>query len=195
MALRLSKRESRLLLTLVALVALYLLYSQIYVPLGAELSALNSHIDVSRLRADTMRRTALSLSALENELADLQRRLDAIWSGVSDEPDVPLLIRSLERCSDQARATLTNFRPLPVVVAKYVAEMPFELTLQGSFAGVLGFLRRAEEGSPAVEFTSIRIEVSRSDTASPSPQLNAVVSGKTYYRTSRSVAARAGGGA
>jgi Tfp pilus assembly protein PilO len=193
-ALRLSKRESRMLLVLVAIVALYLLYSQLHMPLNAELAALNSQIEASRLKADTMRRTAVSLSALENELADLHRRLDAIWKGVADEPDVPSLIRSLERCSVQSGATLTNFRPLPVVVARYVAEMPFELILEGSFASVVDFLRRAEEESPAVVFTAVRINVSRSDTFSSAPQLNAVVSGKTYYRTN-SQAVRAGGGA
>ncbi len=194
MALRMSKREARMLLVFMALVTGYLLYTQVYVPLDAKLADLNAQIEVSRLRADTMRRTALSLSALENELGDLHRRLEAIWRDVSDEPDVSSLIRSLELCADQAGASLANFRPLTVVIGKHVAEMPFEVTLQGTFASVLDFLRQAELGSPAVGFTGIRLDVLRSDILSPAPQLNALVSGKTYYRTNGQAVARAGGG-
>ena len=130
MALRMSKREARMLLVFMALVTGYLLYTQVYVPLDAKLADLNAQIEVSRLRADTMRRTALSLSALENELGDLHRRLEAIWRDVSDEPDVSSLIQNHELCADQAGASSQ-------ASARHVSS-------------VLDFLRRA--GSPAVGF-------------------------------------------
>jgi len=55
--------------------------------------------------------------------------------------------------------------------------MPLELTLEGTFEGLVAFLRLAEEGQPAIAFTKITV-----DAISSESKLNAAVSGKIYYR-------------
>lgn len=183
-----------MLLAFAVLVALYLLYSQVYAPMGLKLSSLRAEVEIARRRAQTTRQAALGLSALELDLEDLQRRLDSIWLSIGQEPDMPLLVRSLEAYSQEAGARLLNLRPQAVTVGKRVAEMPFELTLQGSFESILAFLRQAEEGSPAVVFTGMRADALKSDTLHSPPELNAVISGKTYFRTGNQAVGLAGGG-
>lgn len=183
MALKISNRERNLLFAFAALVLSYLLYSQIYVPLDSRLSTIRAEIEIAERKAQSMRQTAQNLAAIERKVNDLHGRLDIIWRSVGREPDLPWLVRSLEAYSEEAGAELLNLRPLPIVAGKYVAEMPFELTLQGSFDSILAFLRQAEEGHPAVAFTGIKADVLETANDLSSPKLDVVVSGKTYFRT------------
>lgn len=182
MALRVSEREQKMLLVLFALLAVYLLYSQVYVPTSDKLSSLQAEIQTARLQAQAMRIAAQSVDSLGRELVDMQHRLDLIWQSVGREPDLPWLVRSLEAYAVAGNARLVNLRPQGVIEHTYVAEMPFELALEGTFEGILAFMRQAEDGHPAIVFTGIAANVVGTAEVAVQPELSVVISGKTYFR-------------
>jgi Tfp pilus assembly protein PilO len=182
MALRVSERERKMLVILLLVVALYLLYSLVYVPTSAKLSSLQSQTETTRLQAQTARIAAASIASLTRQLDDLQHRLDLIWQNVGREPDLPWLVKSLEAYAEAGGARLIDLRPQAVVTHRYVAEMPFELTLEGTFEGILAFLRQAEDGHPAIAFTRIAADTVGASEVAVRPELRVVISGKTYFR-------------
>jgi Tfp pilus assembly protein PilO len=182
MALRVSERERKMLLVLFVLLAVYLLYAQVYVPTSERLSSLEAQIETARLQARTMRVAAQSVDSLRRELADLQYRLDLIWQSVGREPNLPWLVASLEVYAEAGQSRLISLRPQTVVEHTHVAEMPFEITLEGTFEGILAFLRQAENGHPAIAFTRIAANRKGAAEVAVQPELSVVISGKTYFR-------------
>ena len=172
---------------LVLLALGYGYYALLISPLESRLDVLDRSIDAEDMRIRSMRQIEAGLSGRRRELDELQRVLNEIWSFVGTKRDTAWLLRSIERYAVSTGVRFVGLTPGEEAEGKYVGEMPFEMSLDGSFTNLVAFCRLMEESEPAIALDSIRVVATDGGLREADAVLSVVVSGKTFYRTDESV--------
>jgi len=144
-------------------------YSYLLTPLNAKYKASLSKLQsVESKLADTKRKALelpklqLGMQYLEMEVADLEKLLPK-------EKELPGLIRIVTKTASKYQLKITNITPGPIIAQPNYNEIPFQMTIQGSYHSLAYFLNEIGQESRILSvknlvFTSVAPTKESSDT-------------------------------
>lgn len=89
--------------------------------------------------------TARQLPEFEQEVADLQARLDSLKPILPEEKDAADLLRRVHTLAVQSNLTIRGFRPQATNTRQLHAEWPISLELEGTYHNLGSFLDRVSK--------------------------------------------------
>lgn len=142
---RLAKlpRGQRFLLYIVLYVVVGLMYVfTIYYPSMSELDSLKSNKEnLKRQKAQVEARVA-NKETFDQELERLTKELSIALSELPSDREIPGLLKGISQLGKKVGLEVRRFTPLPEDRREYVAEVPVELEVEGSFHEVAMFFDR-----------------------------------------------------
>ena len=127
------------------LIALILAGAVFYVyvlPLKATRDSLNKQLD--SIKAENQRNLAFEQQRREylNRIAQLEKQLDTLRAIVPEEQATDEFMRTVFEDGRAAEVHIRTFIPQPLLPKDLYTEMPFNLRLDGTYFGLLGFFDR-----------------------------------------------------
>jgi type IV pilus assembly protein PilO len=109
-------------------------------------SELNADIDLRQSRLTAMRAdiakgntTARQLPQFQQQVAELQGRLENLRQVLPDEKDVADILRRIEGLAVKSNLKIQRFQPTKVVQQKLYAEIPYRLEAEGTYHNLGAF--------------------------------------------------------
>ena len=109
-------------------------------------SELNADIDLRQSRLTAMRAdvakgnaTARQLPQFQQQVAELQSRLENLRQVLPDEKDVADILRRIEGLAVKSNLKIQRFQPTKVVQQKLYAEIPYRLEAEGTYHNLGAF--------------------------------------------------------
>ena len=109
-------------------------------------SELNADIDLRQSRLTAMRAdiakgntTARQLPQFQQQVAELQGRLENLRQVLPDEKDVADILRRIEGLAVKSNLKIQRFQPAKVVQQKLYAEIPYRLEAEGTYHNLGAF--------------------------------------------------------
>ena len=109
-------------------------------------SELNADIDLRQSRLTAMRAdiakgntTARQLPQFQQQVAELQSRLENLRQVLPDEKDVADILRRIEGLAVKSNLKIQRFQPAKVVQQKLYAEIPYRLEAEGTYHNLGAF--------------------------------------------------------
>ena len=109
-------------------------------------SEINADIDLRQSRLTAMRAdiakgntTARQLPQFQQQVAELQSRLENLRQVLPDEKDVADILRRIEGLAVKSNLKIQRFQPAKVVQQKLYAEIPYRLEAEGTYHNLGAF--------------------------------------------------------
>ncbi|MDH4065519.1 MAG: type 4a pilus biogenesis protein PilO [Acidobacteriota bacterium] len=112
------------------------------IPQQQVLAARARELETIRVRNSRGSETARQLPEFRAQVADLERRLEALKPILPEEKDVGDLLRRIQSLATQSNLTILGFRPQPIASREIHAEWPIGLELEGNYHNLGAFLDR-----------------------------------------------------
>lgn len=153
-----APRWQKLLLGVVGLVILtaaayYLLLS----PTTDRIATLNGQITVVSAELAQNRRIAADIARYRQELAELERRMEALKDRLPNEKEMPALYRTVSDAAFQAGLGVAIFQPKEPKLADYYSEVPIVVSAEGGYHDVGTFLGRVASLPRVVNLTDWKL--------------------------------------
>ncbi len=91
-------------------------------------------------RLNEMKRRAVELPKLQAEMKLLQMEVAELEKKLPREKELPGLLRTFTKTAQRYSLRISNFNPMPVVSQANYNEVPFQVTLQGTYHSLAFFL-------------------------------------------------------
>lgn len=163
-----------LLIGVVALVlVVFLLFNQwrSYSQVQEDIAAEQSQVQLLEAHIETL----LQLKAQEDEF---RRHLALLEELMPEEPAEEQFINYIQGIADEYGAKLTQVRFGERIPSEDYAEMPLELSIEGSYHQLLAFLDSLRHGTRAVRVDDVRAGQGREEL----PQIRVDLSARAFYR-------------
>lgn len=133
--------------------------------MSAEVQARETRL--TQLRADITRGmgTARRLPEFRVQVADLERRLDALKAVLPEQKDVGDLLRRIQTLAVQSNLTIRGFTPQAIVQKQMHAEWPIGLKIEGTYHNLGMFLDRISKFPRIINVSELRIRAIDKPTA------------------------------
>ena len=122
---------------------------------------------LTQLRADITRGmgTARRLPEFRVQVADLERRLEALSAVLPEQKDVGDLLRRIQTLAVQSNLTIRAFTPQPIVQKQMHAEWPIGLKFEGTYHNLGMFLDRVSKFPRIINVSELKIKAVEKPTA------------------------------
>jgi Tfp pilus assembly protein PilO len=120
-------------------------YAVVYRPNSQKLADLQMQIDVKRRDLTSNRSRVQILPDVLLAVNEMQTRLERFDKKLPRQPELHAFINSITDVSNEVGVRTKEVAPGSPVRGDLYAEWPISLKLEGDFASVFSFLRRAEE--------------------------------------------------
>jgi type IV pilus assembly protein PilO len=108
------------------------------VDLQAEIAARQTRVTALQADIERGRATARRLPQFQEEVTELERRLDNLRAVLPEEKDVADILRRVQGLATQSNLNIQRFTPQPMQQEALYAALPFRLSAEGTFHD-LGF--------------------------------------------------------
>lgn len=139
-------------------------------------SELNADIELRQSRLTAMRAdiakgntAARQLPQFQQQVAELQSRLENLRQVLPDEKDVADILRRIEGLAVKSNLKIQRFQPTKVVQQKLYAEIPYRLEAEGTYHNLGAFFDRISRFPRIINISSINIK------ANPKPEPNSTI--------------------
>ncbi len=122
------------------------------------LSQIDTEATAERERLVSLQEKASNLEAVRKAVSELDRELSAALARLPDRKEIPDLLNGLSELASASGLRITKFRQLDEVLRDYYAEVPVELSMQGSFHQVAAFFARVPRLSRLINVTHITMK-------------------------------------
>jgi type IV pilus assembly protein PilO len=114
---------------------------------------------LTALRADVTkgRATAARLVEFQNQVTDLEHRLDALKNVLPEQKDVADTLRRIQGLATQSNLTLLRFTPAPQRQQPLYMEVPYQLIADGSYHNLAIFFDRVAKFQRIINVGDISI--------------------------------------
>lgn len=122
---------------------------------------------LAQLRGDITRgmATARRLPEFRTQVADLERRLEALKAVLPEQKDVGELLRRIQTLAVQSNLTIRGFTPQAIVQKQMHAEWPIGLKLAGTYHNLGMFLDRVSKFPRIINVSDLKIKAVDKPTA------------------------------
>lgn len=145
--------------TLVALTLGFWFY--LYSPHYAQVGELAGEIEQLRSKITTEQRLAMNLKKFREEVKALDVKLKFALQELPDEREIPELLSSISNLARDAGLEVSLFKTRPEGFRDFYAEVPVEITVDGSYHQVASFFDEVGQLSRIVNISDIEIREPR----------------------------------
>ena len=157
---RLAKlpRGQRFLLYIVLYVVVGLLYVfTIYYPSIAELDSLRTNKENLKTQKAQVEARVANKETFDQELERLTKELSVALTELPSDREIPGLLKGISQLGRKVGLDVRRFTPLPEEKREYVAEVPVELEVEGTFHEVAMFFDRLSKMNRIVYVQNIEM--------------------------------------
>lgn len=157
---RLAKlpRGQRFLLYIVLYVVVGLLYVfTIYYPSIAELDSLRTNKENLKTQKAQVEARVANKETFDQELERLTKELSVALTELPSDREIPGLLKGISQLGRKVGLDVRRFTPLPEEKREYVAEVPVELEVEGTFREVAMFFDRLSKMNRIVYVQNIEM--------------------------------------
>jgi type IV pilus assembly protein PilO len=151
-------QQKILYLTGASIVIWFVLWTVLLGGQWSRLSQLSEELGNDRERLASMQAKAANLEAVRAQVSELDRELSAALARLPDRKEIPNLLNNLSELANASGLRITKFRQLDELPRDYYAEVPVELSMQGSFHQVAAFFSRVPRLSRLINMSSISMK-------------------------------------
>jgi type IV pilus assembly protein PilO len=146
--------------------AIYGFYNFYVLDFNAELALRQTHLNSLKVDINKGVATARRLPEFQAQVTDLGARLESLKNVLPEQKDVADTLRRLQGLATQSNLTLLRFTPAPQRQQPQYAEVPYRLTVVGSFHNLALFFDRVSKFPRIINIGDVSI------TANPRPDPN-----------------------
>lgn len=137
----------------VALVFIY--YSYLLSPINKKYSDELQRLSDTEAKLAEMKKRALELPKLQAEMTVLQQEVEDLGKMLPKDKEIPKLLKTVTKISQRYHLKVTNITPMPVVAQANYNEIPFQLTVTGTYHGLARFLSELGQESRILNSKSL----------------------------------------
>jgi type IV pilus assembly protein PilO len=115
--------------------------------------------ELTKVQSDLRQKQLIAANRpkLEQEIKELEKKLEAVLVRLPEEKDIPKLLTQINTLGQQNGLEFLLFRPSAPVRKGFYAEVPFEMRVEGQYHTVGGFLDKVSKLERIVNVTDIRV--------------------------------------
>jgi type IV pilus assembly protein PilO len=144
---------------LVAVAAGYWFVS--YQPKQAEVVRLRGQAQELQRKLNNVRTVAGNVGAFEQEVAELERSLERALKQLPDGKQFEDLLRDISTAGKQVGVTIKSIQREPEIPHDFYAEVPFRITLEGSYHDLARFFERIGRLPRIVNVGALKVTLAR----------------------------------
>jgi Tfp pilus assembly protein PilO len=95
---------------------------------------------------------------LEQELAQMEGRFEALKTLLPERKEIPAVLRSLQRMAASSNLTIIRLTPKPVVPRPFYSEWPVHIEVQGNYDGLCRFFEKVGRASRIIKVDALSIK-------------------------------------
>ena len=137
------------------IVGLYVYFA--WLPLHDEVEKVRANIDMQRQMLQKNRMLAANLPRKKVEYAQLQKQLSVALKMLPSKSQIPDLLEGVSRAGKSAGLTFVVFRPGDEEPKEFVAEVPVEVEITGSYRQLIAFLKHVGEMPRIVDVKNLKL--------------------------------------
>jgi type IV pilus assembly protein PilO len=122
--------------------------------------------------------TAKRLPQFRSEVADLERRLEALRAVLPEQKDYSDLLRRVQTLATQSNLTIREFTPKPIETKQIHAEWPIQLELDGTYHNLGMFFDRISKFPRIINVSNLTIKAK--DKPEPNATIDASCTATTF---------------
>ena len=128
-----------------------------YYAAPAEQAIASQQVELDRMRADINRGLTMArqLPQFQEQVADLESRLESLRAVLPEQKDVGDLLRRIQTLAVQSSLTIRAFQPQPIVTQEMHAEWPISLQLAGTYHNLGLFFDRISKFSRLINVSEV----------------------------------------
>ena len=128
-----------------------------YYAAPAEQAIASQQVELDRMRADINRGLTMArqLPQFQEQVADLESRLESLRAVLPEQKDVGDLLRRIQTLAVQSSLTIRSFQPQPIVTQEMHAEWPISLQLAGTYHNLGLFFDRISKFSRLINVSDV----------------------------------------
>jgi type IV pilus assembly protein PilO len=180
------------LFVLMAGASVYGFYTYYVSDVNAELNLKKTHL--ASLKQDVTKgmATARNLKTFENEVTDLEHKLENLKNVLPEQKDVADILRRIQGLATQSNLTLVRFQPVPPKQQPLYLEVPYHLVATGNYHNLGLFLDRVSKFPRIINVSEISMSARPQQTPNDTVTIDCVA---TTFVLSEAPASRGGRGA
>ncbi len=151
-----SQRYMGIAIIAFGLIALH--YYFVYDGQQADLATYQKKYETKVGEQDAKRQIAANLSSYQDKLAGTQRELEEARAKLPDSADVPQLLAQLGSHAELVGLSIEEFKPGKESRKDFVAEIPFDLAVKGSFHEIAMFIDSVSKLDRIVNVKELKME-------------------------------------
>ncbi len=159
------------------------------------ISPARDQVDAARVQYEPIHKEVQEKEAMERRLPELNKQIAELDAQVADlrrqlpeKKEIPDLLDQVSAMGLQAGLEFQVFKPLPEAEKDFYAEVPVDITINGTFHGIVDFFDKVARMPRIMAFTNvnmIKAAAKKTKTGSPVPtlagtQITAVCKGVTF---------------
>ena len=158
---RLPRAARNAILAGVAVVAGAAYFFGVYQDMDMQLQQLRARELELQRKLSEVRSVAANISAFEEEIDDLEIRLRVALRQLPNQKQIEVLLTDISNLGKTAGIEIKSFSRKPEVAHDFYAEVPLEITLEGSFHNVAKFFDLVSKLPRIVNMGSISMTVAK----------------------------------
>jgi len=139
----------------IVIIGLYLYF--VWLPLYEEVQQVRASIDTQQQMLAKNRRLAANLPRKQAEYAQLEKQLHVALKMLPSKSQIPDLLEGVSRAGKESGLVFTVFRPGEEKPGEYVAEVPVEVEITGTYRQLVTFLKRVGEMPRIVDIKNLTL--------------------------------------
>ncbi len=137
------------------IIGLYVYFA--WLPLHDELEKVRANINTQRQMLRRNRMLAANLPRKKVEYAQLQKQLSVALKMLPSKSQIPDLLEGVSRAGKNAGLTFVVFRPGDEEPKEFVAEVPVEVEITGTYRQLVAFLKHVGEMPRIVDIKNLKL--------------------------------------
>lgn len=154
-----KKTQQNLIVLAVCFVAMvFIYYSYLLTPLKNKYKAEEIRLTDTESKLVEMKKRALELPKLQADMTFLQQEVEDLGKMLPKDKEIPQLLKTITKISQKYHLKVSNITPQPVASQPNYNEIPFLLTINGTFHSFAQFLSEIGQESRILNSKGISFE-------------------------------------
>lgn len=133
-------QQNLIVLAVFAIFAVFVYFKYLMAPLDMKYKNSLQKLSQTESRLEEMKRRALELPKLQAEMKMLELEVAELEQRLPKNREIPELLRMVTKTAQRYHLRITNFAPSPMAQQSNYNEIPFQITMQGTYHSLAHFL-------------------------------------------------------
>lgn len=136
-----KKMQQNLIVLAVTFIALVFVYfNYLIAPMKQKYAATSQKLEQTEARLAEMKKRAMELPRLQAEMAMLEQEVEDLGKRLPKDKELPALLKTVTKIAQKYRLKVSNITPQAGASQPNYNEVPFQITLTGTFHSFAHFL-------------------------------------------------------